>query len=96
MPAQGNERDNNCMVQAKPFPAGNGFFYSKRYLYVAQNVFLELGCLDESHWKYYVILDTGCWMFPDLTPRCIPGYPVSSIQHRHGIPTLLFLPRMKR
>jgi len=50
--------------------------------------------LDNGYW----MLDTGSWM-PDVSGfhrRSVPGYPVSSIQHRPRIPTLSFLARMKR
>jgi len=48
---------------------------------------LQLGPFDESYWKYYEILDPGCWMFPDVTPGASLDiqYPVSSIQDRPGI-----------
>jgi len=45
---------------------------------------LQLWCFEESHWKYNVILDTGCWMFLDFTTEAFLDiqYPVSSIKHQ--------------
>ena len=45
-----------------------------------------MGRCNASHWQYYVILDSGYWMFLDLTCGEFQyiQHQVSSIQHRRG------------
>jgi hypothetical protein len=77
----GKRARQHLNIAGQAVSPGNGFFYSKPYLYVAQKVFLQLRCLDESHWKYYVILDTEFWML-DVFRISPPVHSwISSIKH---------------